>query len=49
MSAKRTVMEVFEETAKKYSSQPAMKVKLNCNWQTTTWADYLTQVRAERK
>jgi long-subunit acyl-CoA synthetase (AMP-forming) len=42
-------MEVFEETATKYSSQPAMKVKLDGNWKTTTWGDYRTQVRAAAK
>ena len=49
MSAKRTVMQVFEETANKHSSQPAMKVKRDGNWQATTWGEYRDQVRSAAK
>ena len=42
---KRTVMEVFEETAAKRTSAPALKVKRGGNWQTTTWSEYRDAVR----
>ena len=40
----KTVMQVFNETVKKNASQPAMKVKRNGSWQTTTWQQYDEQV-----
>ncbi len=49
MSDKRTVMQVFEETATKNSSKPAMKQKVNGQWQTTTWSDYRDKVRIAAK
>ncbi len=49
MSDKLTVMQVFEATADKHSSKPAMKVKVNGDWQTTSWTEYRTQVRAAAK
>ncbi len=36
----RTVMEVFEQTVKHHGHEPAMKVKRNGAWQTTTWKQY---------
>ncbi len=43
--SKKTVMEVFEETAAKRSSAPALKVKRGGSWQTTTWSQYRDAVR----
>lgn len=46
---KATVMEVFEKTAKKHASRPALKVKRDGKWITTTWGDYRDQVRTAAK
>lgn len=46
---KSTVMEVFDQTAKKHADRPAMKVKRDGKWVTTTWGQYLTRVRAAAK
>ncbi len=42
---KKTVMDVFEATAKANASRPALKVKRGGRWQTTTWAQYRDGVR----
>ena len=44
-----TVMEVFEKTAKQHADRPALKVKRDGKWVTTTWAEYRTQVRTAAK
>ncbi|MGB1275093.1 MAG: AMP-dependent synthetase/ligase [Nannocystaceae bacterium] len=41
----RTVMEVFDDTAKRRASAPALRVKRGGNWQTTTWSEYVEQTR----
>ena len=46
---KATVMEVFEKTAEKHAQRPALKVKRNGKWVTTTWKEYRDQVRAAAK
>jgi long-subunit acyl-CoA synthetase (AMP-forming) len=46
---KRTVMEVFEQTAKKQGDGPALRYKQGAQWKTTSWADYRKQVRAAAK
>jgi long-subunit acyl-CoA synthetase (AMP-forming) len=46
---KRTVMEVFEQTAKKNAERPALRYKQGDQWRTTSWADYRKQVRAAAK
>lgn len=42
---KRTVMEVFKETADKYGDRVALKFKTDGQWKETTWKDYHKQVR----
>jgi long-subunit acyl-CoA synthetase (AMP-forming) len=46
---KATVMEVFEKTAKKHADRPALKVKRDGRWVTTTWGEYRKQVRTAAK
>lgn len=46
---KSTVMEVFDKTAKEHADRPALKVKRNGQWVTTTWAEYRDQVRSAAK
>ncbi|MEM7153383.1 MAG: AMP-binding protein [Myxococcota bacterium] len=46
---KATVMEVFDKTAEKHAQRPALKVKRNGKWVTTTWREYHDQVRAAAK
>jgi long-subunit acyl-CoA synthetase (AMP-forming) len=46
---KATVMEVFEQTAKKHADRPALKVKRGGSWVATTWGEYLEQVRTAAK
>ncbi len=41
----RTVMEVFDDTAKRRAGAPALRVKRDGSWQTTSWSDYLEQTR----
>ncbi|MCB9715509.1 MAG: AMP-binding protein [Myxococcales bacterium] len=41
---KATVMEVFDKTAKQNAGRPALKVKKNGKWVTTTWREYHEQV-----
>jgi len=41
---KRTVMEVFKETADKYGDRVALKFKTGGQWKETTWKDYYKQV-----
>ena len=45
MSDKRTVMQVFDETASKHGNKPAMRVKTGGRWVATSWAEYRDQVR----
>ena len=49
MSAKRTVMEVFDQTAATHATKPALKVKRNGSWKTWTWAEYHADVRKAAK
>ncbi|MCU0598720.1 MAG: AMP-binding protein [Desulfobacterales bacterium] len=42
---KRTIMEVFKETADKYGDRVALKHKVGGQWKETTWKDYYKQVR----
>lgn len=44
-----TVMEVFEKTAKQHADRPALKVKRDGKWVTTTWGEYRKQVRTVAK
>ena len=46
---KRTVMEIFEQTAKKNADRPALRYKQGGSWKTTSWADYRKQVRGAAK
>jgi len=46
---KATVMEVFDQTAKKHADRPALKVKRDGKWVTTTWSEYRAQARAAAK
>ena len=39
------VHEVLGETAKRYGERPALRVKRDGSWRTTTWSDYLRDVR----
>ncbi|MGM0577495.1 MAG: AMP-dependent synthetase/ligase [Myxococcota bacterium] len=41
----RTVMQTLERTAERYGERPAMAVKRDGRWETTSWADYRDQVR----
>ena len=41
----KTVMEVFEKTAKQYPSRPAMKHKVGGTWKATSWKDYYDETR----
>lgn len=47
--AKRTVMEVFEETVEAKRDQPALKWKQGGSWKSKSWTDYLKDVRAVAK
>ncbi len=42
---KRTVMEVMKRTVGKFSSQIALKSKIDGNWKEITWLDYYNQIR----
>jgi long-subunit acyl-CoA synthetase (AMP-forming) len=42
---KLRVMDVFERTVRSQGPKPALRVKRNGSWQTTTWSDYHKQVR----
>jgi len=44
-----TVMAVFEKTAKQHTDRPALKVKRDGRWVTTTWGEYRKQVRTAAK
>jgi long-subunit acyl-CoA synthetase (AMP-forming) len=48
-ATKATVMEVFDKTAKKHADRPALKVKREGKWVTTSWGDYHVQVRKAAK
>ena len=43
------VHEVLAQTVKKYGDRPAMRVKRNGGWRTTTWAAYGRDVRSAAK
>lgn len=49
MTDKLTVMQVFEKTAKAHAKRPALSVKRDGKWVTTTWGEYRDQVRAAAK
>lgn len=49
MTNKRTVMEVFDETAKKHGSKTALRLKKGGKWRETTWAQYHEEVVAAAK
>jgi hypothetical protein len=40
MSDKKTVMEVFDATAKANRDRPALRVKRDGRWVTMTWGEY---------
>jgi long-subunit acyl-CoA synthetase (AMP-forming) len=42
---KRTIMEVMKTTVDNFGDRTALKVKLNGNWETTTWQAYYDQVK----
>ncbi len=42
---KTTVMAVMKATAEKFGEQTALKMKINGNWEATTWRQYYDQVR----
>src|SRR5207302_2823766 len=44
-AAKLRVMDVFERTVRSQGPRPALRVKRNGAWQTTTWDEYHKQVR----
>ena len=39
------VMDVLERTARTHGPRPALRVKRNGSWKTTTWDEYRHQVR----
>ncbi len=45
----RTVMQVFNETVKKWGEAPAMSQKVNGSWKTTTWQQYYDDSRRAAK
>lgn len=49
MTAKRTVMQVFDDTAAKHANRPALKVKRGGSWKTWTWAEYHRDVKLAAK
>lgn len=44
-SPKLRVMDVFERTVRSYGPKPALRVKRNGSWRTTSWDEYRQQVR----
>ncbi|MCP3951977.1 MAG: AMP-binding protein [Desulfobacterales bacterium] len=42
---KQTLMAVMETTVEKFGAKIALKMKVNGNWQDTTWQQYYDQVR----
>ena len=42
---KTTIMEEFKKTADQFGDKPAMKNKVNGQWEETTWGEYYQQVR----
>jgi len=42
---KKTVMAVMQETVEKFGKQTALNMKIDGNWQATTWSQYYDQVR----
>ncbi len=42
---KTTLMEEFKKTADQFAEKPAMKTKVNGQWEETTWKAYYQQVR----
>jgi long-subunit acyl-CoA synthetase (AMP-forming) len=49
MSDKKTVMEVFDATAKANRDRPALRVKRDGRWVTMTWGEYHDEVTAAAK
>ncbi|MCC7538234.1 MAG: AMP-binding protein [Deltaproteobacteria bacterium] len=43
--AHKTVMELFDATARSHASKPALKAKKDGRWVETTWAEYREQIR----
>ncbi len=43
--AKKKVSEILDQTARAWGDQPAMKVKRDGLWQTTTWREYREEAR----
>lgn len=41
---KKTIMEAMKETVDRYSDQPALTIKKNNVWESTTWKDYYEQI-----
>ncbi len=44
-TAKLRVMDVFERTVRSYGPKPALRVRRNGAWKTTSWDEYRQQVR----
>jgi long-subunit acyl-CoA synthetase (AMP-forming) len=44
-SPKLRVMDVFDRTVRSYGPKPALRVKRNGSWRTTSWDEYRQQVR----
>mgnify|MGYP003351826652 CR=1 FL=1 len=42
---KRKVSDILDQTARAYGDQPALKVKRNGLWQSTTWREYRERAR----
>ena len=40
-----TVLEMLEQTAARWPERPAMRVKRDGAWQTTTWREYREQAQ----
>ncbi|MCP4810240.1 MAG: AMP-binding protein [Proteobacteria bacterium] len=49
MSAKQTVMQVFDKTAATHANKPALKVKRGGSWKTWTWAEYQRDAKTAAK
>lgn len=41
---KKTIMEATKETVDKYGDQPALSIKVNNAWESTTWEEYYAQI-----
>jgi long-subunit acyl-CoA synthetase (AMP-forming) len=46
---RRTVIQVLDDTAKRFPARPAFKEKKGGTWRTTSWGEYRAQVRTAAK